>query len=149
MKATHELSNVTTALSTLAMNHRDEQGVLRRPEGKHWDMLTLCMHRLFVLRGMIPAGVDRLPGDPWELFLDEFGRREAPPPVVVKGVVAPSASILASSASAPPVAQEDRPVARRVRFAPQEGPTRGDGESRSRSRSSSQSSSRSIPRWVS
>ncbi|KAG2419726.1 hypothetical protein HFD88_004522 [Aspergillus terreus] len=76
MKAASEITLLTTSLISISIKNRDARGTIHRPDGADWATLKSSMHRLLVLRGLIPNDATRLPSDPWELFLSEFGQRE-------------------------------------------------------------------------
>lgn len=131
MKAASEIVLLTTSLISISIKNRDARGTIHRPAGADWATLEISMHRLLVLRGLIPNDATRLPSDPWELFLSDFGPREilhlsksvpptpsyAPPSILV------SSSTTLSSDASTAARQEDAPgsnqAGRHVRFAQQ------------------------------
>ncbi|KAF9893086.1 hypothetical protein FE257_012497 [Aspergillus nanangensis] len=165
MKVTNEIAQVTTTLMTIYAKYRCENRP-RRPRGADLVLLEACMRRLLICRGEIPDDSARLPEDPWELFLSEFGPVCYSSRVVAsicvngtgEGCVPVMPSILVSSASSASasassdsssslgacmeeVHQEAQggDTCRHVRFAPLATPSRqemGGGESRP------------IPRWT-
>ncbi|KAL5365436.1 hypothetical protein BJX96DRAFT_179840 [Aspergillus floccosus] len=131
MKATSEITLLTTSLISISIKNRDARGTIHRPDGADWATLESSMHRLLVLRGLIPNDATRLPSDPWELFLSEFGQREIlhlsksvpPSPSYVPLSILVSPSSMSSGVASTTARQENAPgsnqAGRHVRFAQQ------------------------------
>lgn len=131
MKAASEITLLTTSLISISIKNRDAGGTIHRPDGADWATLKTSMHRLLVLRGLIPNDATRLPGDPWELFLSEFGQREIlrlrksvpPTPSYVPQSILVSSSSTSLRDASTTARQENAPGSNRgerhVRFAQQ------------------------------
>ncbi|PYH93631.1 hypothetical protein BO71DRAFT_327184 [Aspergillus ellipticus CBS 707.79] len=66
-----EIQITMTALRAILQRHTDLRGIVHRPYGLDWIEFERHMYRLLLLNGFIRPG-DRLPTDPWELFLAEY-----------------------------------------------------------------------------
>ncbi|KAA8646379.1 hypothetical protein EYZ11_008669 [Aspergillus tanneri] len=71
-KAGQEIPATITALRGLVWKHTGRDGIPHRPYGCDWVEFERFIYRLLVLRGLIKDG-DRVPEDPWEMYLSEFG----------------------------------------------------------------------------
>ncbi|RAK98309.1 uncharacterized protein BO80DRAFT_504223 [Aspergillus ibericus CBS 121593] len=73
-QSTHEIQTTLTTLTLILHRHTTPDGTAHRPYGTDWIVFVRAMHRLLVLQGLI-SPTDRLPMDPWEMFLDEYAPR--------------------------------------------------------------------------
>ncbi|RAL06673.1 uncharacterized protein BO97DRAFT_358272 [Aspergillus homomorphus CBS 101889] len=64
-----------SALLAILQTHTDAHGISHRPYGLDWINFERLMYRLLILRGVARAG-DRIPADPWVLFLDNYAPRD-------------------------------------------------------------------------
>ena len=71
-KAEVEIQAIVSHLKCVYWHHTDTHtGITYKPHGAQWLDVERNVHRLLVLRGTINLG-DKVPEDPWELFLSEY-----------------------------------------------------------------------------
>ncbi|PWY90157.1 hypothetical protein BO70DRAFT_359152 [Aspergillus heteromorphus CBS 117.55] len=79
-RTSSEIQTILDSLRAILQRHTNSQGVVHRPYGVDWVNFERHVYRLLVLHGFIRPG-DRVPKDPWEVFLTEFapqGVRRSP-----------------------------------------------------------------------
>jgi hypothetical protein len=70
--AEQERQKILTTLSHIFWSNTDiSTGITHKPYGVDWINLERNMYRLCVLQGKVCDG-DKVPEDPWEMFLREF-----------------------------------------------------------------------------
>ncbi|EAW21306.1 uncharacterized protein NFIA_064700 [Aspergillus fischeri NRRL 181] len=70
--AEQERQKILTSLSHIFWSNTDvSTGITHKPYGVDWINLERNMYRLCVLQGRVRDG-DKVPEDPWEMFLREF-----------------------------------------------------------------------------
>ncbi|RHZ57376.1 hypothetical protein CDV55_104578 [Aspergillus turcosus] len=70
-----ERQKILTTLSHIFWSNTDvSTGITHKPYGVAWITLERNMYRLCVLQGKVRDG-DKVPEDPWEMFLREFAPR--------------------------------------------------------------------------
>jgi hypothetical protein len=73
--AEQERQKILTTLSHIFWSNTDTStGITHKPYGVAWITLERNMYRLCVLQGKVRDG-DKVPEDPWEMFLREFAPR--------------------------------------------------------------------------
>jgi hypothetical protein len=73
--AEQERQKILTTLSHIFWSNTDTStGITHKPYGVGWITLERNMYRLCVLQGKVRDG-DKVPEDPWEMFLREFAPR--------------------------------------------------------------------------
>lgn len=111
-KADNEIQSILSHLTVIYWrNTNTTTGFTHRPQGADWVQLDHLVHRLLVLRGTVKMD-EKVPEDPWELYLSEYApvgtRRPAmeKPPVSQSNpnsILLRSSSLSSSSSSSTPV----------------------------------------------
>ncbi|EAW09827.1 uncharacterized protein ACLA_040430 [Aspergillus clavatus NRRL 1] len=71
-KADLELQKIMGTLTHIYRSNTDHStGITHKPYGVDWINLERTLYRLLVLQGKVRNG-DKVPEDPWEVFLREF-----------------------------------------------------------------------------
>ncbi|PYI10260.1 hypothetical protein BO78DRAFT_415014 [Aspergillus sclerotiicarbonarius CBS 121057] len=96
-RTTHEIQRTLTNLHIILHRNTTPDGIYHRPYGTDWVAFFHNFRRLLILRGLI-THADRLPMDPWEMFLDEYAPRR-PEPEASEGAVQNVAAVASSSSS--------------------------------------------------